>query len=192
MKRAAIEKCDERLRRAQRAVKELYKPSSEQQFRDSWDAYLSSVKAICEILRVGAKGEQSQLLRLDEMWKIISEDDLLRYLIEARNTEEHGLDRSAHFEPPSTIIGGPGESFRMDGSLGNMRITPMGGSNVTVWSLPQSIDLLSVIDKKGREHPVPTRHLGQELKDCSPAAIAEIGLRHFMSVVEEARAMPKH
>lgn len=193
MKRAAIEKCEERLRRARQGLATLDQANNEHAFRDAWETVLVNLKAIGEILKVGARGSDSCSARVAELWATVWSDPLLRYLIEARNVEEHGLERSADYQEAFTAIGGPGESIWLNTAPdGRLVVTPIGGSSVTVTSAPRSVSLLPVVDVKGRQWDVPTHHLDQPFSDASPAAIAKAGFVHFTMIVSEARKLSPH
>lgn len=190
MKAAAIDKARERLRRAATAIADIERANTQHAFRDAWESYLISIKAIGEVLQTGARGDKPSEKALAALWDDVRADPLLGYLIEARNVEEHGLERSANYESASLMIGGPGESVMLNGTLGGgMMVTPMYGSKVTIIQAPQATRLLPVIDRRGKEWPVPTEHLGKPVADPSPTAVARLGLTHFTMIVKVAAGM---
>lgn len=193
MKRAAIDKCEERLRRAKQALAILDRSNTEPAFRDAWEAVLVNLKSIGEILKVGARGSESCSARIADLWSTVWGDPLLRYLIEARNVEEHGLERSADYEEGFTRIGASGESIRIDTAPdGRTIVSPINGSSLTVWSVPRSFSLLPVVDKHGKRWDVPSQHVGQQPTDVSPAAVGKAGLAHFAMIVSEAKKLQPH
>lgn len=192
MKVAAVEKSKERLRRAADAIADIERARTQDEFRDAWERFLVSIKAIGEVLKTGARGDTGSETALTALWEKVRTDPLLGYLIEARNVEEHGLERSADYEEASLKIGTGGESFMLNGSIGTggrLMITPVNGSMVTVQQTPQETRLLPVSDKRGRVWPVPAQHLGKILDDPSPTTIAKLGLAYFQTVVRDAAAM---
>lgn len=192
MKVAAVEKSKERLRRAADAIADIEKARTQDEFRDAWERFLVATKAIGEVLRTGARGDAASEAALAALWEKVRDDPLLGYLIEARNVEEHGLERSADYQDATLMIGRGGESFMLNGTIGaggTLMITPMRGSKVTVHQTPQETRLLPVTDKRGRVWAVPTQHLGKAVDDPSPATIAKLGLAYFQTLVREAAAM---
>lgn len=192
MKAIAIEKCRERLRRGATAITGMEAADNGREFAICWESYLVSMKAIGEILRTGSRGHRASEIFLSERWPEVSGDPLLRYLLEARNVEEHGLEPTANFTQSWLALGGPGESIRLDGTFGpggTMRVTPLNGSTVTITYSPKSAKLLPVEDIKGQTWTVPTEHLGKPVADPSPVSIARAGLTYFTQLVSDAQAL---
>lgn len=189
MKAIAIEKSRERLRRGTLAIEGMEKANSATQFAECWEALLVALKAIGEILRTGAKGHDQSEIFLKNRWAELSTDPLMRYLHEARNVEEHGLEPTAKFETSSLSIGGPGEAVRIDGMIGpggSLRVTPLGESKVTITYRPSETTLLPVMDRSGQLWPVPETHLSKPVSDQSPISISRLGLAVFTELVTDA------
>lgn len=193
MKIAAIVKCKERLRRSEAAIAGMETSGNSREFANHWDHYLIAIKAIGEILRIGAQGNPKSTAFMTEIWKSAQGDPLVRYLLEARNVEEHGLERSAEYRDATVSVGRPGESMQVESTLGpeggSMKITPLNGSRVTVEYSPLTAKLLPVTDKGHRTWAVPTFHFGQAIVDSSPANVAKLGLDYFSHLVRQAETL---
>lgn len=166
--------------------------NSASDFAECWESYLVALKAVGEILLTGSKGHNQARQLLETRWIEVTSDPLLKYLIEARNVEEHGLEPTAEFAGPSLGIGGPGESVRLDGTIGpggTLRVTPLNGSNVTITYSPKSARLLPVKDRKGNTWPVPDMHLAKVVSDQAPISVATLGLAYFSRLVEDASSL---
>lgn len=191
MRAAAIEKSRERLRRGALAIEGMEKANNATQFAECWEALLVALKAIGEILRTGAKGHNPSEIFLKDRWTELSADPLIKYLLEARNVEEHGLEPTAKFESSRLTIGGPGEAIRINGNLGpggSFQVTPLGGSKVTITYQPSETTLLPVTDRSGQLWPVPETHFSNPIRDQSPISISRLGLTVFSTLVTEAAA----
>lgn len=121
-----------------------------------------------------------------------SRDELLSYLMQARNTEEHSVADIVALQPGSIEIGaGPGGAFykRVEVRDGQLTIEASGDPKVTI--NPARPKLIPVRNR-GREYPVPSRHVGPDgvsvtLNSEDVPATAELALRYYEKFVNDAR-----
>jgi len=214
MKRAAIEKAKSRLRVAQKAVAELKSCRTYAEFSDTWYVMLTSSKNIYTVLEQGAKGSPQSMQWLGAKKQIRKDDPLLQYMFEARNDDEHGLGSALALKPELHEIGvaGPGFSntVRLDGGpFSNvvisgsatavafaggppppgLRVTPLDGKPIQVRRTPATTILVPVIARGNRTYDPPTYHLGQELHDKSPVAVAELNVVYLAGLLDEATGL---
>lgn len=115
-------------------------------------------------------------------------DDLLSYLHQARNAEEHGIEEITEQIPGMIIIGGPGES------MSDVRITIDGGGvrgsyrserPVTIADIPGHVRLIPVANR-GVTYQPPTLHSGNAIDDRSPVGVAKLGLDYLEQALAHA------
>lgn len=214
MKRAAIEKAKGRLRVAQKALAELKSCSTFGDFSDAWYIVLTSSKNVYTVLEQGAKGSPQSMQWLGAKKQARKSDDLLQYMFEARNDDEHGLGSAVKLKPELHEIGvaGPGFSntVRLDGGpFSNvvisgcgtalafeggppppgLRVTPLDGKPVRVRRTPATTVLIPVTARGDRTYNPPTEHLGKPLQDTSPIAVAEMNIAYLEGLLAEAEEL---
>ena len=125
-------------------------------------------------------------------------DALLRYLFEARNDGEHGID-------PSAVHMGPGFSFTTHGRVLQIRTHADGTLYLGPDGKPVALDdgkevehidvepaesyLVEVKEYDGKRMvPPPTSHLGNPMEP-KPRIAAQLGLKWLRSLVATAVAM---
>ncbi|MEZ5917733.1 MAG: hypothetical protein R3C40_09265 [Parvularculaceae bacterium] len=143
-------------------------------------------------------------------------DQLLQYMFQARDDDEHGLDLPVAIRPAQIEIGasGPNPShyFRIDraatqnfvmencifGDSGegaikfigdtphDIRITSLDGGTVAVQHQAEAIELKPVIGRGDVTYNPPTEHLGRHLVLRDPLFIAGLYLDYLDGLVGEA------
>jgi hypothetical protein len=121
--------------------------------------------------------------------KARKQDPLLKYLSQARNSDEHTIDEIAVQRQGQTTINPvvPGGLVHLKSlewnSKGEMVVDV--GSPVIIESSPARLELLDV---KSRDvvYPVPHEHMGKPIPSREPQALAALGLRFYESLVVEA------
>lgn len=110
-------------------------------------------------------------------------DDLLSYLIHARNTDEHSVEDISKGEPGSIKINPASGlnsieslelNFGENGELLQLETT----SPIEVIFTPSQIHLLPV-ENRNRVYPAPTLHLGKGLPSTSVIEVASAGLKFY-------------
>jgi hypothetical protein len=120
-------------------------------------------------------------------------DELLQYLFQARNDDEHGIEEVVEHVAEMMAIGhagpwSPDNMMIIDlNSPGHMKIA--SNTPVAVERLPAHAALRPVKDIGGNIYQPPTTHKGAYLTDNSPVAVARLGLIHLAAVLEEAEEL---
>jgi hypothetical protein len=118
---------------------------------------------------------------------------MLSYLHHARNAEEHSIDGSANPDGGDIVAGSPEtRSVRNSEGVATKVIHPQGVP-IDLKVAPPGLRLLRVTDSRFHDtfHP-PTQHLGADLVDATPAAVARLGLTYLEGLIAEARPLPAH
>lgn len=189
----AITKAKSRLRVAEKAIAELAECKDFDTFSDLWYTFLVSSKNVYTVLEQGAKASAPSRQWFGGIKSIRRDDALLQYLFEARNDDEHGLDMSAEHVPGSLSIGvakpGFSNSMTFNGSFGagqTMNIRSNDGKPVLFEQTLPHARLIPISARGNRRIDPPTEHLGQQLSDQSPLAVATHGLSYLTSLVADA------
>ncbi len=124
----------------------------------------------------------------DALQRTRDQDELLRYIHQARHADEHGLDRVIEKQTGGLKIA-PG-----DGPTHIRTLTAIPGKGISVdysgarpaftW-LPDMVVLLPV-ENRGVSYSVPTQHLGQRLPDAKAITVAETAYEYFANAIAEA------
>jgi hypothetical protein len=193
MKKAAVEKARSRLRIAEKATENIQECVSYQEFTDVWYTFLTASKSIWTVLEVGAKDDPESRQWFALKSKQRRADELLTYLFEARNDDEHGIAPVTALKPGYLSIGkvepGFSNSVFISGSFETeLIVRSLDGKPVLIEEQPNTAKL-AVINPRGRP-PMdpPTTHLGEPLPDDSPLTVATLALNYLTKLIEEAAA----
>ena len=193
----AIQQAQTRLRTCQETLDGLRQSKSYQDFSGHWYVFLVAWKNIYVLLEQGAKASAQSRQWFGAKKAERRNDELLQYLFEARNSDEHGLEETTEFHPGQLKIGvrGPGLSrgIRIDGTFGpgqNVRVTSLDGLPVGVEHKPPRIALAAVHARGNRTLLPPTKHKGVLLPDQEPLTVAALALTYVENLVSEASSLP--
>lgn len=195
----AISKAKSRLRNVEGQLTELQNATSYIEFCDHWYLFLTAWKGIYTILEQGAKASPQARQWFGAKQSERRTDDLLQYVYQARNDDEHGLDTATNLDPGYVAIGiktNPAEKMSM--SIDEIRFDANGfkvsgvkDSNgnpipvVTEVRGPHPV-LIPVRDIGGKIYPPPIMHLGNKLPDKEPLTIAKAAYAYACDFLSEA------
>lgn len=171
------------------AFKRMKEASSLDDFESAWRSYLASVNRVWSKLEALAKKTAGRFQPwLGERSTVRKEDMLLRYLLHARNSDEHTLTEVVERRAPSMgITAGPTGAalvrslrIRADGT-----VEFDGEGSLAITFRPERVVLARVLDR-GEWYDAPTHHLDRPLLSVEPLHVAELGLRYYTAIVEEA------
>ena len=162
----AIAKAKSRLRVAERAVAELADCHDFETFNDIWYTFLVSSKNIYTVLEQGSKSSPQSRQWFGAVTGFRKDDELLQYLFEARNDDEHGLENSAEHVPGSLAIGVRREGFSsgviLNGTIGpggSLHVQSTDGKPVLIKQTLPHVRLISIAARGGRTIDPPKTHL---------------------------------
>lgn len=192
----AIIKAKSRLRVAEKALSELPDCTGYDAFCDTWYTFLVAAKSVYTVLEQGAKISATSRQWFGGVKQFRKDDELLQYLFEARNDDEHGLESSTEHVPGRLGIGrakeGYSGAFRLDGSIGPggiLNITSLDGKPVHLEETPPHAKLIKVQARGNRVIAPPETHKGGPLDDKSPANVGNLGLAYLVELVAEAERL---
>ena len=194
----AKEKAKKRLRMATTALTDLKEAKSLDDFSDIWLNFLNAFKGIYTTLEKGSKISPQSRQWFGGKATFRRDDELLQYLYQARNDEEHGLEEVVEKVPGSTAIGVPAPGFsnaiRIDGTTGPggvLRVTSLDGKPVKVAVTKPHVKLIEVQGRGGADerYPPPKVHLGKALENNLPVPVAELAIAYMGTLIDEACAL---
>jgi hypothetical protein len=181
----AVDQALEKLERARAAVERIVAPSDAPGVVEgAWVDFLLAAHSIYSKLEQGAKrgsGESAAWFARKKSQR--KTDPLLRYIHQARNVEEHGIERvTRRASSRVTVEAGTYIQLRSDGE--NWNIEHMIGS------AQHAYDQVALVPVRGARFgdifQPPWQHLGQTLPDRMPKTIATLGLSYLEGMVKEA------
>jgi hypothetical protein len=195
----AITKAESRLRIAMKAAAELRQCNQYDVFTDTLYQFISAAKNIWTALEQGAKDTPQCRQWFGAKAKERRGDELLQYLFEARNDDEHGLEPVTVRVPGSLGIGvaKPGfsnsmviNSMNFDGAgrIAHFDAASLDGKPILIEeTLPHA--KLADIRPVGRP-PMkpPTSHKGAPIASDAPSAVADLAVIYLAALVAEASA----
>lgn len=151
-------------------------------FEEAWEDFL------CRLERAWNKSEKAYGAGGYEPFRgrVAKErrsDSLLRYLMMARDANEHTVQETVEHEPGYLAVHGP------DGRLEKRTKVSIGdvGTAAVIKVVPQRRILVRA-ESRGCEAEPPTKHGGRSLERTDPASVAELGVRYYEEFVLRARS----
>lgn len=196
MKQAAIGKAEIRMKRAKTALDRISKAGDFNEFSEAWTDFLLASVSILSILEKGAHVNPTSKQWYYSTKKAGRKDPLVRYIVQARNADEHGIEAVVTHVPGGVEIGKNGEPVHVkrlfwdeDGRM-IVHLQPVNGKVPTVEVKTAHPKLVKVHDDRfGDAFDPPAEHLGQPLPDTSPYTVASKMMAYLERVMTEARSL---
>lgn len=199
---AAVEKCYDRLTKATGALFDCRKSSNFKEFYSHWAEFLIHTGGVLNALEAGAQYTPQGKQWYGNVKRQGRNDPLVRYMHQARNTEEHEAEaKTASHREGRIGIGGPGETIRLseirfgrqlwDNPVEYLRgraINTSTGQTATIRLTPAGPQLVPVTYRNVTFAP-PGEHKGKRLKSDHPVAIADEYLAYLKDLIEQAKGM---
>ncbi|GHF33281.1 hypothetical protein [Seohaeicola zhoushanensis] len=189
-----LNKSRDRLEWARDDLSYLKKATNFRQFERAWNDFLTHANGAFVQLEVACKcSEQTRQWYAGQKQRR-QDDQLMQYLHEARNADEHSVEKVTQFHPGSVMIGKQAEGYSNEisfsqGPDGRMDVQSLDGKPVLIEVRKPEVRLRPVTVKRGgKVYGPPKSHLGASLEDTSPIAIAEKAVEFISGVLAEAEA----
>lgn len=188
-----VKKAELRLLGAKIALEELAAEQPYGVFQSRWFNFLMAWKGIYTQLEQASKANQASLDWFVQKKDERLADPLLRYLYEARNDDEHGLEEPTKLVPGSVSIGVSREGYsnRMvfnTNAYGQLVAESLDGLPLLTEIVSPHVTLSPVTARSGKTLDPPAFHLGLPVSDQSPLNVATLGFAYVARVVAEATA----
>lgn len=195
MKPHVLEQAKERLEIAESHFATLKAARDYKEFRIAWTQFLLALNSVFSKLEQGVKGCSKSDPWFGQIKGQRRKDQLLQYLHQARNADEHGIRPVSELKSGGFSIGKGGESVHivsMKDGVVTLGQNP-DGSFPTVEVYPSRAILAEVFDDLHKDSfPPPREHLGKPLEDNLPVTVAVLGIAFVRKTLEEAARLPQH
>ena len=215
MDQTALKKAQRRLSVAQDAVAGLPKTEDFDAFSKNWYIFLHAAKGIYITLEQGSKNSPQSRQWFGAKNQERKSDPLLRYISEARNDDEHGIEEPVGMTPSVRTVGVPipGASTMFTDENDNLyirtapyqivdgvprgflpgyipkRLISLDGKPVGSVYSPERIVLKRVKDRSGKFYRPPLEHLGRKLQSTAPRDVAKLTLDYLGELLKEAEGL---
>lgn len=177
-----IKKCLHRLAKAKEALYRCRSAHSESDFVNSYGEFLIYTGAILHALEAGSKFTPQGMQWYGAKRRFGKNDELLMYMFQARNQEEHDVDDVSELRPGQFQIGGPAIK-NPDARTEGISV----GGQLLIQFTQGHRSLVPITDKRFKQtFPVPTSHLGKPLNTTDPVKIGEIYAAYLEQLVADA------
>lgn len=175
---------------AEQSLHQLAVNLSRSDFEMIWDRFVTDLNRGMNQLLVAAKE-----LRLNDIYKTLSDlrknDPLLAYMRLSRHAFEHSSEPPVGTTPSWLPVQSETEYLSIGLALKTGEVVGGGwpGNDAPQrhkgWYSTQEIISLKTVFENNRRFDPPESHLGSQINDTSPQAIAEISLIFFKSEIEK-------
>ena len=184
----ALAQASMKFQKARFVVEAMKADTSSPAVEFNWEEFLTAAHGIYSKLEQGAKTAPASKVWFNQKKHERRTDPLLTYIHQARNAEEHGIERitartNSHVSVP------PGGMVQfIPQETGGWKV----GETIGEIGYPNDIvALVRVHDRRfGNWFDPPTTHLGQEFHDRSALAVAERAIVYLEGILAEAAALP--
>jgi hypothetical protein len=185
----ASEKPRREWERAKEAVERMRKAKSFEEFEESWREFLRRIDRVWN--KAGAHFKRSPKWTgwAKKFIAMRTKDELLSYLMQARNADEHTVGEIAAKEPGEIAINAADTSRAMyirKLEIQNGRMY-LDADNAVVILVPDRAKLLPVTNR-GKTYAAPVKHLGSDIDPNNILDVAERGLRFYEKFLSDAEA----
>jgi hypothetical protein len=193
-----VEQAKTKLRKAEKAFDALKAADSYETAEEAWSDFLQAASTIYSKLEQGSKSKGTSAGWYGRKKKERKDDQLLRYLHYARNSDEHGIERVAARggNQRDAITNHPLKfNERREYTIAEVRDPKTGEvkhTNLKAWLYGPSLVMIRVHDRRFNDHcDPPTEHLGNkiDLDDNSLVGIAKLGVAYLKALVAEAESL---
>lgn len=182
----AWQAASERLERAANKLKLMESAPTIDALADAWSEFLTEEARFHNKLAKAIPAGPGKGW-LDKIVHQRRSDDLLKYVMHARNADEHGIERITAAQPSSTGINFANPrnvSFTFD--RGRIITDQKTARGMTIIFNPATIILIPVTDR-GVVYAPPSEHLGAPIASQSPIEVARIVLGYCSNIYEDGR-----
>ncbi len=183
----ALVQARQRFARADAAIAEFEAASNYCEAETAWTDFLLAASTIYSKLEQGAKGNGKSGAWFGRQKKARKDNQILRYLHFARNSDEHGIERVTERSENNKNIFKFGERREAtfyhapDSDTGELRFKG------TAWACGPCIDLIRARDSRFGDFCDPPQMEGSAPKD--PLALGRVAMPMIEAMLEEAEAL---
>lgn len=180
------------LARGSSALVELQSASTLEEARHAWLDFLFDIERVWNKLQAHYSKSPKWGGWCSPYVKARKQDQLLQYLQQARNAEEHTLDETTALVPgrvtgiQSAMPNKPVHIESLQIHRGSMRLEAAPGTLEILVSPPQMV--LQPAKNRGVAYAVPTSHLGRRTDARNVIAVAQMAFEYYQVAADKAEA----
>lgn len=190
----AIEKAENRLEQIRAAIESMTGEGDLRKLRAAWTDFLLHANTIYTSLEQGAKHNPKSRQWFGGKKKERKNDELLQYLHQARNSDEHGLDEihetleeEIELSPPE---GAPFKGLIIPWTKGNDIAIPVPPGTTSVKLNIKRTVLATVHDRKhGNSYPPPINHRGNNIQGIPVVDLATMAANYLDDLIKDAKSL---
>jgi hypothetical protein len=146
------------------------------EYEEVYERLLHDIQLIWNKTRNVLKLHPRKSALLKKYWQEREQDELLAYVIAARNSQEHTIAEVNRHEPASVLVA------TEDGRVLHLSPNPrfVGAPVIAIAAMPARAVPLPVEDQRARKvYPLPTTHLGQVIQTRPVEDWMDLCLRYY-------------
>jgi len=208
MHKQALDKASQRLRIVKQSLKGLQEAASFQDTTDQWYMFLHAAKGIYTTLEQGAKATPQARQWFGKKNQERRSDELLRYISEARNDDEHGIESVTKLEKGHSLFGVAEKGFsqHVQDANGNVfidcgvairvhedveglivpKLKSLDKMPIKSEKIPPRAVLVTVKDRSKNIFNPPSVHLNRKIDGYDPLIVASLAFEYLARLLDEA------
>lgn len=192
-KHEAFDQARRELGRADASLKALNAAKTFEEANQQWENFLAAIDRFFNKLSYAGKDKGKVKGLIDRVKHARKTDDLLHYLMQARNVHEHTIAMLTQDSPHPLMVAVPTVENQMI-AINKMviragKVVEFSGENLTFQEKKAGINVVSVKDRSGNLLRPPVSHMGAEIRDLSPMALGELALRFYHAQLSDLEAL---
>ncbi|HAI29311.1 MULTISPECIES: hypothetical protein [unclassified Thalassospira] len=186
MDERALAKALGKFNRMVTAQQKLENSKSSDDLISAWEDFVIASGSFYAALEQGAKTSPQSNAWFGRVKGDRKKDPLLQYIQQARNAEEHGIEKISKPSNSAIALRSAGDEVHISSNgNGNWEVTYASG-NV---HFPNDEISLQPVTNRGKSYPPPKEHAGVQITDRRPRELAHLALRYFSTMIEEAKLL---
>lgn len=172
---------------AKRNLERMKNASSLEEMNEYWTNLLNNfekawvkVERHCQPFRQKFEPWQGRYNRLRK------DDELLRYVKQARDADNHSIQETTKIIPGSTTgnFVNPLRGYIKEITIINGKVVYYEGDPMIIKTKPTQPEV-QMVHNSGRDYPPPSKHLNSEVESLHPVYIAQLALQFYERYINE-------
>lgn len=196
-----LPKCRDRFIKASKSLHDCRSAKTFPQFYSHWSEFLIHTGGILNALDTGARHTPQAKQWYAGVKRKGRADQLVNYMHQARNAEEHAAEETSRLDRGSIMIGvhgepvhitemvtGPELFYNPEEYLKGRAFNPQSGEQASIVTTGDG-PVLRAIEFRGVNTPPPTEHNGEKLRNTNPLHLGELYLLYLEGLITKAHSL---
>lgn len=178
------------LKAANSSIKGMQEAHSYDAYEQHWRDFLNHLEKSFEKLKIACAPKISRFNKLTAEENLLrSNDQLLIYLKQARNTDNHSIaDISKKISGGIGINPASGDSLTLHNvRFSGGKITFSSSQDLKVDFIPDSIEVITITNR-GVSYTPPTLHLNKRIESKAPVVLAKKGIVFYTKLIDKVES----